>query len=158
MLKLTLPRFCRLLVDSAASSLSSTRFRRLLAVLCSILPPHRRPLLDFAAICSIWKGSSEGGEQSSAGEGSRAAPERGEQRSASGEREGWSCGEGDEAERVESGEREEQRWRRVWDRISHAWSWRGMGTWAAWWARPAHFLLLLSFSFFIFFFLHHLLL
>jgi hypothetical protein len=124
MLKLTLPRFRRLLVDSAASSLSSARFRRLLAVLCSIPPPPRRPLLDSAAICSIWKGSSEGGEQSSARERGaeqrrregRAAPERGEQRSASGEREGWSCGEGDEAERVESGEREEQRWRRVWDR------------------------------------------
>jgi len=49
-------------------------------------------------------------------EGSRGAPERGEQRSASGEREGWSHGEGDEAERVvESREREEQRWR-VWDK------------------------------------------
>jgi hypothetical protein len=140
MLKLTLPRFRRLLVDSAASSLSSARFRRLLAVLCSIPPPSARSGRGVAR------------------EGSRAAPERGEQRSASGEKEGWSCGEGDEVERVESGEREEQRWRRVWDRISHAWSWRGTGTWAAWWARPAHFLLLLSFSFFIFFFLHHLLL
>ena len=33
--------------------------------------------------------------------------------------------------------------------ISHAR--RGRGTWAAWWAGPAHFLLL-SFSFFLFFF------
>jgi len=32
------------------------------------------------------------------------------------------------------------------------------GTWATWWAGPAHFLLFLSFSFFLFFFLHHLLL
>jgi hypothetical protein len=140
MLKLTLPRFRRLLVDSAASSLSSARFRRLLAVLCSIPPPSARSGRGVAR------------------EGSRAAPERGEQRSASGEREGWSCGEGDEAERVESGEREEQWWRRVWDMISHVWSWRGTGTWGAWWARPAPlltpFFFFFSFSFSFFFIIY----
>jgi hypothetical protein len=31
--------------------------------------------------------------------------------------------------------------------LSHAM--RGRRTWAAWWARPVHFLLLLSFSFFL---------
>jgi len=118
--------------------------RRLLAVTCSIPPSPRHQLLDL---------EGDGGDcrsgRGAAREGSRAShPERGEEPRTEVEPEPRT-----EAER-RAVENEEQRWR-GWI-ISHAR--RGRSTWAAWWAGPAHFLLLLSFSFFLFFFLHHLLL
>jgi hypothetical protein len=104
MLKLTLPRF-----------------RRLLAVLCSIPPPPRRPLLDSAASSPSsarfrhhlldleGDGSGCRSGRGVAREGSRAAPERGEQSSAG---EG-SRGAHPEKERGGAAERETRRneWR-----------------------------------------------
>jgi hypothetical protein len=142
------PRFRCLLIDSDAGPLYSV-VSSSIPLNCTISSlPSARFLLLLATGCSIWNGTVA------------TVDLEGEQRGRGAEqhiwREGrirrgkWSSGEtsggegGAALEGIPIG-------------ISHAR--RGRGTWATWWARPAHFLLLLlSFSFFLFFFLHHLLL
>jgi len=125
--------------------------RRLLAVACSIPPSPRHRLLDLEG-----DGGDSRSGRGAAREGSRAAhPERGEEPRTEAEPQKEVERRSDERRRTSSGERGATL-EGIPIGISHAR--RGRGTWAAWWAGPAHFLLLLSFSFFLFFFLHHLLL
>jgi hypothetical protein len=147
------PRFHRLLVDSS-------QLRRLLAAVCSIPPSPRHRLLDLEGDgggCRSGRGAAR--------EGSRAAhPERGEeprkeaeQRIRRGEEPADASGAAEGSGAAERRAEADEWWRMTTSAggvpigiRSHAR--RGRGTWAAWWAGPAHFLLHLSFSFFLFFF------
>jgi len=108
-----------------------------------VTPPRFRHLL--AAVCSIWKGTVAAvdleGEQRGRGAEQRRDERRWQSSRGKRRRGGMNGGgmSGGERERALEG-----------IRISHAR--RGTGTWAAWWAGPAHFLLLFSFSFFPFLF------